>query len=331
MTPSQTVYMSEEGPVDVVESLRSATRYEFLTLPSQPSASTARTGSQLRAMQTLSYFHSTEIPGTASPPIPSWDARPISAVPPWEVHYASEKKGIKGILSYDYQSPPELFRAAIDGMVLAVVEVEDEKAFREITAGYDTTLQQPAASVQNSANETETQGICPEQGKCTDKLKIIESPEGLPMISNTNDATLDPNYSRVMGLALVRGVDTINKKLQLISPLTESQIQSARSQGHDIILLHGKFDAPTWAYAEDFFHQRATASLEEQAEQRDVDVTYEGAGEESHGAVQEDYVEDVPQDAPAVPWLEILQGHQKRPVGSGVWRVRRDLGRSTGD
>ncbi|ATY65047.1 RNA processing Grc3 [Cordyceps militaris] len=330
LIPSQVIYMSEEGPVDVVEVLRSSTRNEFLTLPSQPCEFTTRTGSQFRAMQAMSYFHLAEVSRAGSPSTLSWNPRPLSALPPWEVRYSSKRRGIRGILSYDYQSPPELLRAAIDGMVVAVVEVEADEAFRDIIAGYDSASQPPVSTAQiPGSKEQTTESTSPQTVTETPALRIIESPEGLPIISNTNDATLDPRYSRAMGLALVRGVDTKSKKLQLISPITETQIHNTRSQGHDIILIHGKFDAPTWAYAEDFFFQRATAPLGNQKEQGDVDVTYEGAKDEESGPVQ-DQVEEA-QDVPAVPWLEILHGNQKRPAGSGVWRVRRDLGRNTGD
>ncbi|KAM3515809.1 hypothetical protein MY11210_000580 [Beauveria gryllotalpidicola] len=327
--PSRVIYMSEDGPFDVVDGLRSATRNEFLTMPSQPSEYTARTGSQLRAMQAMAYFHLADDSAASSLPVLSWDPRPISSMPPWEVRYASKRKGIRGILSYDHQSPPELFRAAIDGMVVAVVEIEDVEAFRNIIDGYDPESRQPDAAVKISASKAQIEDSIAGKTTTKDELRTVVSPEGLPMISNANDATLDPRYCQAIGLALVRGIDTVSKTLQLISPITESQIQSARSQGHDIILVHGKFDAPTWAYAEDFFYQRGTASLGSQTEQRDLDVTYEGTHEDDLDAELED-AEDV-KSVPAVPWLEILQGNQKRPVGSGVWRVRRDLGRNTGD
>ena len=35
-------------------------------------------------------------------------------------------------------------------------------------------------------------------------------------------------------------------------------------------------------------------------------------------------------DSGNVPWVETLQGSQGRGVGSRVWRVRRDLGRTEG-
>lgn len=333
MMPSKVAYMSEDGPMDVVDVLRSATRNEFETLPSQPSEYTARTGSQLRAMQAMSYFHLADLSGTASPSVLSWNPKPLSAVPPWEVRYASKRKGIRGILSYDFQSPPELFRAAIDGMVVAVVEIEDGEAFRDIVAGYGAARKQPdsTTSAEIPTNEAQTENTETEKATTADELKIITSPEGLPMISNTNDATLDPRYSRALGLALVRGIDTAGQKLQLLSPITAAQLQGVRAQGHDLILVHGKFDAPTWAYAEDFFFQRAAGLHKEQT---DLDVTLEGTGSGEDAAVAaaaQDHVDDDAQDVPAVPWLEMLQGNQKRPVGSGVWRVRRDLGRNTGE
>ncbi|OAQ96820.1 hypothetical protein LLEC1_05628, partial [Akanthomyces lecanii] len=229
MMPSQVAYMSEDGPLDVVDVLRSATRNQFLTLPSQPSEYTARTGSQLRAMQAMSYFHMADFAATVSPAVLSWNPRPLSTVPPWEVRYASKRSGIKGILSYDFQSPPELFRAAIDGMVLAVVEIEDGKAFQDIIAGYGPAPHQPAiVGAEPASSEVQAEDRDAEMSSTTaDELKIITSPEGLPIISNTNDATLDPRHSRALGLVLVRGVDTARRTLQLLSPITEAQLQGA--------------------------------------------------------------------------------------------------------
>lgn len=361
--PSQVVYMSEEGPVDVVDVLRSTTRKSFLTLPSQPSEYTTRTAAHLRAMQAMSYFHQTDVEGSAASAtaVLSWNPQPISAVPPWQVRYSSNKSGIRGILSYDYQSPPDLSAAAIDGMIVAVVEIEDGKAFRDIIAGYQdsapaevTVGKQQQQQQHEGAHTVTNDDVVAADSAATiaataaaahdDELKIVASPEGLPMIANTNDATLDPRHSRTLGLALVRGIDAAAQRLQLLTPIPHALIQAARSQGHDLVLVHGKFDAPTWAYAEDFFFRQAAAatggasldpeassslSTSREARDDDLEVTFDGTSDDDSDIAQ-DHVQDV-QDVKAVPWLEILQGNQKRPVGSRVWRVRRDLGRNTGD
>ncbi|KAJ3474293.1 hypothetical protein NLG97_g9909 [Lecanicillium saksenae] len=179
MIPSHVVYMSDEGPADVVDALRSATRNDLLTLPSQPSEYTSRTGSQFRAMQAMSYFHLADAPATGSPGVLGWNPKPLSAVQPWQVRYDLKKKGIRGILSYDFQSPPELFRAAIDGMVVAVVEIEEREAFRDIISGYAAaTSHQPA---QTPPEETEVESGVADPAATTEELRITRSPEGLPM------------------------------------------------------------------------------------------------------------------------------------------------------
>lgn len=329
--PSQVVYMSEEGPVDVVDILRATTRKIFLTLPSQPTEYSARTSAHLRAMQTMSYFHLAEHHDKTAPATPSWNPQPITAIPPWEVRYAGKRSGIRGILSYDYQAPPELFASAINGMIVAVVEIEDAQGFRDIVSSYDGLI----LPEQELANEEFAEAADVSTTSTANEPRVVFSSEGLPMISNTNDATLDPRYCRTIGLALVRGIDTASKKLQLVTPIPLSQIQAAKSQGHDLVLVNGKFDAPTWAYAEEYFFQRTSSatSSDQKGDGKDLGVSYEDASDDEMGssAAAADQGSDEAKDVPAVPWLEVLQGNQKRPVGSAPWRVRRDLGRGTGD
>ena len=50
--------------------------------------------------------------------------------PPWQVKYSGANRGFAGIMCYGDQPNPALLAEAINGMVLAAVEIEDEKAFR---------------------------------------------------------------------------------------------------------------------------------------------------------------------------------------------------------
>jgi polynucleotide 5'-hydroxyl-kinase GRC3/NOL9 len=208
-------------------------------------------------------------------------------------------------------------------MILAAVDVEDPKAFRNIA---DTT--------QSPMDDTDKDGYSSIENI------ISQTTEGLPYISNSNDITLDPRFSRTVGLVLIRGIDTATKTLQILTPIPSQSIEQIRSQGRQIVLVHGKFDAPTWAYTEDSYGR---SRQEDTNADKPLEITSEDTSEDEdeENEVGDDDEEvataaDTPSDQNAgsstalLPWVETLRGNQKRPVGSRVWRVRRDLGRNAG-
>ncbi|PON30445.1 protein GRC3 [Trichoderma gamsii] len=321
VNPPEVIYMSEDGPADVVEVLRGATKKTFTTLPSQPSEFASRTAAHLRAMQAMSYFH---LQGQGSPSSgqrSSWNSSPLTSIPPWQVRYTGPERGVFGILLYDYQAPSELLSEAINGMILAAVDIEDPKAFRNLA----DTAQSP------------TDGMDKDCYSAINSV-ISNTAEGLPYISNTNDITLDPRFSQTVGLVLVRGIDVATKTLHILTPIPPQRIEQIRLQGRQIVLVHGKFDAPTWAYTEDSYER---TRQEDTNADKPLEITNEDTSEdEDEDDVGDDDGEDATMgDMPlgqnagtstALPWVEVLRGNQKRPVGSRVWRVRRDLGRNTG-
>ncbi|KAL7951507.1 hypothetical protein V8C42DRAFT_9352 [Trichoderma barbatum] len=320
VNPPEVIYMSEDGPADVVEVLRGATRRSFTTLPSQPSEFASRTAAHLRAMQAMSYFHLQDQKHPGSGLRPSWNPSPLTSIPPWQVQYSGHQRGILGILLYDYQSPSELLSQAINGMVLAAVDVEDPKAFRNL-----------ASTVQSSVGNADKDGHASIDGF------ISRTAEGLPYIPNANDITLDPCYSRTIGLVLIRGIDTATQTLQILTPIPPQTMEQIRSQDRKIVLVHGKFDAPTWAYTEDLYErsQQEDANADKPLEISNEDPNEDEGEDEDVDEVEAAAASDAHSDPSAgssttLPWVEVLRGSQKRPVGSRVWRVRRDLGRNIG-
>ncbi|KAF3068005.1 Polynucleotide 5'-hydroxyl-kinase GRC3 [Trichoderma lentiforme] len=320
VNPPEVIYMSEDGPADVVEVLRGATKRTFTTLPSQPSEFASRTAAHLRAMQAMSYFHLQGQKQLIAGLRPSWNPSPLSSIPPLQVRYSGNQRGILGILLYDYQSPSELLSQAINGMILAAVDVEDPKAFRNL-----------ASTAQLSVDGGGKDGYSAMEDF------ISRTTEGLPYIPNASDITLDPCFSRTIGLVLIRGIDTTTQTLQLLTPIPLQTIEQIRSQGRQIVLVHGKFDAPTWAYTEDLYGRsqqddiNADKPLEIVNEDPNEDVDEaEDVDEEEASAESEAPSDPSAGSSTALPWVEVLRGSQKRPVGSRVWRVRRDLGRNIG-
>lgn len=289
LAADQVIYMSEDGPSETVETLRGATKTNFTCLPSQPTEFAARTGAHLRAMSTMSYFHSK----TGHIGHDAWFDAPLSSIKPWEVAYTGPSKGIFGLLSYDYQAPPNLLAEAINGMVLALVEVEDAKAYRQL-AEFGST--QPS---------------------------LLQTPEGIPYIPNPDDVTLDPRFCRSIGFVLIRGIG--KRALQILTPLSSKTFEESKQNGRDLVLLYGKLDTPDWAYKEDLYYGSSGEGDDEDLETSEMDVkpdaTAEVAGSREIRSGQEP-------SSLEVPWVEVLKGNEKRPLGSKVWRVRRDLGKN---
>jgi len=121
------VYMSETGPAEVVEELVDATkkaRKPFYKLPSQPSEYMTRSAADLRAMQTLSYFHTRETEEAHL----KWVDAPLTSMAPWIVSYAGPNRGVFGIMVLGERQDPEFLAQLLDGSLVGVVAIEDYSA-----------------------------------------------------------------------------------------------------------------------------------------------------------------------------------------------------------
>ncbi len=319
--PSNVIYMSEEGPEETVQGLKEACREMPLTqLPSQPGTLRSKTPTHLRAMQVMSYFHLDFAQSRHDTGL-RWNTTPLTAIRPWLVPYTGPESGILGVMCYDYQPPLELLADAINGTVLSIVAVESTAAFRTKEDGSAITAD----------------SLPPDR-----KTLVIRSPEGIPCIWNPCESTLDPRYSYKLGSALVRGIDTESKMLQLLTPLETDAIINAvlQEDGLGVVLISGKLDLPTWAYTEDLHLQNgarrsgADDSKGDQEKDADEDAdedTDEDATDQPSDSSTGDDGEYTPASGSSeVPWVETIQRWQKRLAGSRVWRVRRDLGRNSG-
>lgn len=292
--PTEVIYMSEDGPEDTVEGLKSACAgIAFTSLPSQSSEYTSRTALHLRHMQAMSYFHIN--PGISRGNDARWESKPLTSKPPLLLHYGETNGGILGVVCYGYQPGPDLLVDSIDGTIVSIVEIEDRRAFCSTTHADD------GAALDGKPG---TPSI--EQPEHLESL-IRRTPEQVPYIRF--GTTLRPQFSRCIGLALVRGFDVQRALIALISPISPGELA-----GKETVLVAGKFDAPTWAYTEDHYNR---------ASRSNGDRVDDGSLANEIGQGREGLTEEI-------PWVESLHGGQKRVVGSKAWRVRRDLGRAGG-
>ncbi|KAI4591748.1 Polynucleotide 5'-hydroxyl-kinase grc3 [Pestalotiopsis sp. 9143b] len=300
--PTHVMYMAP-GPFDVIDALQASFKSGKITkLPSQTSQYTSRTAAHLRTMQTLSYFHANVKAGAQT-----WFSEPLSAVPPWCVRYSGPSPGVLGIMCYDFQTPTDILADAINGTILAIVEVESSLAFRS-----NKSKDFDEMDSEQTALRSTTKGADP---------LTTTTPEGIPIMQA--GVTLDPRYSQTIGLALLRGIDTDNKVLQLLSPVPDERIDQIIEKDGKIVLVSGRFDPPGWAYTEDLYYQSSTANSVDADEQIDI-IGEDEAIDSDH----EPSSTDLESASMPTPWIEFLRGSQKRGNGSRVWRVRRDLGRA---
>jgi polynucleotide 5'-hydroxyl-kinase GRC3/NOL9 len=330
--PTDVIYMSQEGPLDVVTTLESAIKPRpFYALPSQLSEYTTRSAANLRTMQMMSYFHTEEDKNGLK-----WNATPLTSVAPLEVQYNGQAAGILGIMCIGEQPPPEMLISTINGNILAVVVIDDTAAIPGWPGdGHDH-------SMDNSGTREERHALAAASTRTLQRPLIIKTREGLPYFNPANAIVLDPRFSHSVGLALVRGIDTNRHKLQLITPISPEIINDIRNSEKYIVLVSGKLDTPGWAYTEEL--NRRTALAKSRRKLAAVSSEDENSGEsgsvnddddnETSGSTSGDEAADDGEGGKEgdefenIPWIEKIHGHEGRGPGARVWRVRRDLGRN---
>jgi len=339
--PTNVIYMSQDGPSEVVESLREAAKgIPLYTLPSQVSEYTTRTAAHLRTMQSMSYFHlDPKSLDTQRKEHLSWSGVPLTSVPPWEIRYSGETPGILGIICYGEQPPADLLADTINGSILSVVVIEDMTAIPGWDAEIKDSLHEDAQTDDAQTSDASPQDPKPrsfiekDEPQHLERPLILRTPENISYFNPSNTITLNPKYSYTIGSVLVRGIDSKRKRLQVLTPIPASTIAEISEAGKSIVLVSGKIDTPGWAYIEELVQKTA---LEKAAKRQngvvvgnDEEVEVDGVENEDVD-MEEGEKTSLGEGFSDAPWVETLTGSQGRGVGARVWRVRRDLGR-TGD
>lgn len=326
--PTELIYMSLEGPTEVVDSLRAARpASSIVTLPSQSSEYSTRTSGHLRTMQNMSYFH---LDGPNTDGL-QWNATPLTSTPPWQVAYSGEESGVMGVLCYGECPPANLLAEAINGSLVSVVVIDDMLALPSLRN--DEIFSEEASSHHTADNDLHVLDDSTFHPANLNQPMIVSTPEGIPYFNPLNSIALDPQYSHSIGLALVRGIDVRRKCLQLITPIPNDIIQQVFEEDKKIVLVSGKLDIPGWAYTEALVQKdimnksRVLANEEDAGESGKPDDEEDAVEEEIEGLGK---INALGKEFDHVPWVSRVSGSQGRGIGSRVWRVRRDLGKSEG-
>ncbi|KAI6245681.1 Polynucleotide 5'-hydroxyl-kinase GRC3 [Erysiphe necator] len=307
--PNIVMYMSQEGPPEVVESLKDVDKsINFVSLPSQTSESSSRTAAQLRKMLYISYFHL----NSCFKDTLSWNFQPISSFRPWEIRYSGDSPGILGIMCYGEVPSANLLAETLNGSLLSIVVIDEMTVI-------------PGLEKEKGNNKKKMLEDSVHLHKFLES-NIIRTPEDLPYFDPKIVTKLRPETSHSIGLALVRGIDISRRRLQVITPISAITLEKLQETEKPIVLVHGKLDTPGWAYTE-YLTQRNVLGNNPDIYDESENFLHHDCHEnetDTYIALDSGVHEEQSQN---IPWIERLQGHQGRSAGSFVWRVRRDLGK----
>ena len=262
--PTDVVCLSKTDPSRTTGMLKDARgKASFHTIPSQGRKHRSHASSSLRAIQTLSYFH------LARPRDGNlrWHTSSILNQRPWVVGYFGKTVGICGIMIPGDSLPPERLINVLDGNLVAVVVLEEPIDLHHISRQRKAPPGPGAstANIDRDVSEGDTCNFNAHRETAIDEqdasLRVSNShglvvqhttAEKLPYVyyPQTN-APLDPSKSRCIGLALVRGIDSAQHKLHLLTPIPKSEIADLSRHDEQVILVLGNLESPTWAYTED--------------------------------------------------------------------------------
>ncbi|XHF97476.1 Polynucleotide 5'-hydroxyl-kinase grc3, variant 2 [Aspergillus wentii] len=350
---SDVVYMSEKGPMEVVEPLGQAAneaRIPLTTLPSQPTDFVSRSSAQLRSMQIQSYFHMSR-PAEVHNPL--WLDTPTSRTRPILVDYSGPRQGIRGIMVMGSQINPELLHEVLDGSIVGVVAVESPNAILGQGAGSgvldglpagkkDSDNEMESSESDSSSEEDEDVNMDGPDDAAKDpasalpsmEANIARTPEDLPYLfigSGTNNP-LDPKASHCLGLAIVRSINASSRKLELVTPIPGSKIRGAIEQGHGIVLVRGQLDNPNWAISEDYHaaraaekrHQQSVAKARKSKDADGQDDAFDSKMQAKVSATLRDRI----RRASKVPWMTVIEDNSRRQREAAnrersLWKLRK--------
>ena len=343
---SNVIFTSTSGPDEVVEELSrtcGAREVAFDTITSQPFATVSRTASELRTMQTLSYFHLADPEGGQL----RWNATPLVDQAPLRLSFSGRQQSIFAVLVPGEAVNDEFLETVLEGSIVDVVLIEDDAAVEESSSGIEAqsvpiidteddnefgsdTHDEAIADAEFRSDESNL--LAMDEGEAgsyqtyrkTTSLApshlrhpcVARSPSLIPYIRPTNHVArpLLPKHSRSVGQALIRSIDISTHTFHLLTPISADTIASMNQQQRKLVLVRGKLDTPTWAYEEAFEYEKYI--------QRRIDrekTVVEGTEERDDGR------EAVEAMVEETPWAEISEGVKRKGKGARKRSGRRDL------
>jgi polynucleotide 5'-hydroxyl-kinase GRC3/NOL9 len=182
----------------------------------------ARTASELREMQLLSYFHAEQ----DSNGLTIWNSMPLSSRRPYHVSYSAERCEFAGIFVFG-EIPvmySKMLSTLLNGSLISVIAIEDASVLQ------DTKL-------------------CRGEG---DNIPYFAAgPKGYT-------TPFDPEKSCVIGVGLIRGINSEDQTLQILTPIPPQTVADIPHER--LVLAFGALECPGWAYTEDMYYDDGSRS-----------------------------------------------------------------------
>lgn len=351
---SDVVYMSEKGPMEVVEPLSQAanvSKIPLTILPSQPTEFVSRSSAQLRSMQMQSYFHMSQPKGVNHP---MWLERPVFKNRPFRIRYSGPNRGIHGIMTLGSQISSDLLCESLEGAIVGVVAVESPNALptqpdassiaENQPNNDDDEEEEPTSDIDMDADTNVDNTTSSTSSSITSALTRLTTPtkESLPYLTTGpgSDTPLHPTSSHSLGLALVRSVNTTTQTLDLLTPIPPSRLVQPLEQGHALVLVRGALDNPNWAVSEEYYAARAeerrfrrglrSQNSNNQDEDDGEDAGEDGLDEEEKKRMHTLLKERI-RRAKDVPFMTVLEDHGRRRQDEAraqraLWKLRKKAG-----
>ncbi|KAF2399740.1 hypothetical protein EJ06DRAFT_549225 [Trichodelitschia bisporula] len=256
LNPSVVVCLAQGQTKAAMDIMKSTKDKRVELLPPQPFQThrPPRPAAEMREMQLISYFH-------AKPAeVLQWDAVPLTRQRPLVVSWGDQwnltKHDIAGVFIFG-EVPPKhhrMMEKLLNGSLVSIIVVTCDGA------------------------------LSGRRVVCDDIPYFLDDSEGYA-------TPLDPKMSRVIGLALVRGIDNHAKQLHLVTPIPGHVLRDI-PPGH-IVLGFGALECPGWAYTEDVHY-------------------HEWARSHGHGTPSME----------EAPWVEVAREEEGAPMMQ-VWKARR--------
>ena len=304
------VYMSISGPeevIDVLDKAASRTDIPLHQVNSQATDVPTRTAAELRMMQTLSYFHLNE------PELGNlrWNPCPMANTPPLVIHYTGPRQAFLGVMVLGDEQNPKFLNSILEGCVVSITVVETDSAIWLGTDSDDGHESGASGTGNEAVDEGVAQGIDELNGHNRHQHSCLpRTPTGVPYIPAKDHTVepLSPKLSHCIGHAIIRGIDTEAQAFHLTTPISACQLADAQSHPDcSIVLVRGRLDTPTWAFAEQMNLERERARRRE----RELDLE------------EENQSTDIKALAAKQPWASTVEGSR---TGSGkIRRIRRDI------
>ena len=284
------VYTSTRGPqeaVDLLKELAQLSGASLHFLDSQETPFKTRSASDLRQMQSISYFHLDEPEADNL----RWDVTPLTEHLPLIAHWAGSKQALFAIIQLiDFVNPEDLFML-LDCSIVGLVVLEDKAPMPEdgsihesrktdfssehaaggiadrfttarmqSSGDSDSDAESAASLISSSPHEKQNSHIesAPSMDNASsgDHLRhpsILRNSMDMPYVTSGDGiALLDPSRSYSLGQALIRGIDTKSKCFELLTPVPWQILNRLHEQKRKIVLVRGKLEMPGWAFQEEW-------------------------------------------------------------------------------